>query len=317
MIKTLTRAAAIAALGLLAAGGAQAQTVGLGTTKGGATAQLSTALASAITKASSLMVRPQAMANTAQYIPLVDAGRLEMGLANYPQTAFAVTGTGMSAGMASENIVMFATLVPFNAGLLSPAALGIADIAGLAGKRVPRFPANSLGDTIIKVSLATAGLTYDDVVSVPIANFPAMFGAVKDRITDVTIAAIGSKPTFEIEAATGGVTFLTFKPEDAALLAAELPGATLRSWKGRKPAPGMTEDTLVFTYAYTLFGNKSVDDAVVTAVVKAIYESTEELKSNGPLWAEYDPAALAEVGTLAYHPAAIAFYKSVGIWKGE
>lgn len=314
MIKRLAFAAVIAAA---FAGAAQAQTIGLGTTNGGATAQISTALASVISNGSDLRVRPQALANTSQYLPLVDTGRLDFGIANYPQTAFAMSGTGMSEGRPNPNIEMVATLVPFNAGLLVPSSLGITDIAGLKGKRVPRFPAGSLGDFVIAASLSTAGLTYDDVESVPTANFPAMFQGVKDGITDVTIAAIGSKPTFDIEASVGGVAFLNFKAGDEAVLAKAMPGTHLRYWKGRKAVPGANDDTVVFYYAYTLFANKDVADDVVTKVLTALYEGEAELKANGPLWAEFDPAGLAEVGTLTYHPAAVAFYKSKGIWQGE
>ncbi|MEE3101196.1 MAG: TAXI family TRAP transporter solute-binding subunit [Pseudomonadota bacterium] len=317
MIRTLALAAAFAAAAVSAPLSAQAQTVGLDTTKGGATAQISTALAAVITKGSDLMVRPQEMANTSQYLPLVDSGRLDFGIANYPQTAFAITGTGMSEGQPNPNIVMVATLVPFNAGLLVPSSLGITDIAGLKGKRVPRFPAGSLGDTVISAVLSTAGLTYDDVVSVPTANFPAMFQGVKDGVTDVTIAAIGSKPTFDIEAALGGVTFLNLKEGDGKVLDAAMPGTRLRYWKGRPAAPGANDDTVVFYYAYTLFANKDVSDEVVTKVVTALWEGEEGLKANGPLWAEYDPAKLAQVGALPYHPAAEAFYKEKGVWASE
>ena len=314
MLRTLALAAAFAAAAVT---GAQAQTVGLGTTKGGATAQISTALASVISGGSDLMVRPQALANTSQYLPLVDSGRLDFGIANYPQTSYAINGTGMSEGQPNPNIQMVATLVPFNAGLLVPSSLGITDIAGLAGKRVPRFPAGSLGDTVISAVPATAGLTYDDVESVPTANFPAMFQGVKDGTTDVTIAAIGSKPTFDIEAALGGVTFLNLKEGDGEVLDAALPGTKLRYWKGRKAAPGANDDTVVFYYPYTLFANKDVSDEVVTKVLTALYEGEAALKANGPLWAEFTPEGMAEVGSLPYHPAAIAYYESKGIWAGE
>ena len=74
-----------------------AQTVGLGTTKGGATAQIANAIASVVSDAGVIQMRPAVSANTSQYIPLVNAGRLEFGIANYPQTFYAVQGTGMSS----------------------------------------------------------------------------------------------------------------------------------------------------------------------------------------------------------------------------
>lgn len=313
----LKTATLTAALTLGTAGLAAAQTVAMGTTKGGATAQVSNALAAVISDGSKLMVRPQAMANTSQYLPLVDSGRVEFGIANLPQASFAVKGIAMSEGHAMPGLEMVATLIPFNVGLLVPSSLEISDIAGLAGKRVPKFQDGALGDYVIKAVLSTAGLTYDEVTPVPTANFPAMFQAIKDGLTDVTIATVGSQPTYDIEAAVGGVTYLTFKEGDEAVLDEALPGTVLKTWEGAKEMPGISAETVTFSYPYMLFASAEASDEVVTAAAKALYDGEAALKSHGPLWAEFDPALMASAQTLPYHPAAKAFYESVGVWPAE
>ncbi|MBP2550855.1 TRAP transporter TAXI family solute receptor [Neorhizobium galegae] len=296
---------------------AAAQAVGLATTKGGATEQIATALAKTISEKSGVMVRPQVMANTSQYLPLVDSGRVEFGIANFPQTAYAISGTGMSQGQPNPNLRMVASLIPFNAGLLVTAKSGLKTMADLKGKRVPRFPANSLGDFIIRASLQTAGLTYDDVSSVPIANFPAMFEALKDGLTDVTIATAGSQSVLDIDASVGGVTFLSYKPGDEKVLDENLPGTALKTGSQLTNSPGLTPQTAIFCYDYTLFASASASDETVAKVAKALYEGRQSLQASGPIWSEFDPARLAHVTKLAYHPGAIAFYKSVGIWSGQ
>lgn len=296
---------------------AAAQAVGLATTKGGATEQIATALAKTITEKSGLMVRPQVMANTSQYLPLVDSGRVEFGIANFPQTAYAISGTGMSEGQPNPNLRMVASLIPFNAGLMVTAKSGLKTMADLKGKRVPRFPANSLGDFIIRASLQTAGLTYGDVSSVPIANFPAMFEAIKDGLTDVTIATAGSQSVLDIDASVGGVTFLTYKAGDEKVLDQNLPGTGLKKGSALPSSPGMAPDTQIFVYDYTLFASASASDETVAKVAKALYEGKQSLQASGPIWSEFDPAKLAHVTKIPYHPGAIAFYKSVGIWSGE
>ncbi len=314
MIRTLAVAA-----GLMAAimTSASAQTIGLATTQGGATEQIATALARTISESTDLQVRPQVLANTSQYLPLVDGGRVEFGIANFPQTANAIEGVGMSEGRANPNIVMIASLIPFNAGLMATVESGIETPEDLAGKRVPRFPPNSLGDFIISATLAAGGLSYDDVTSVPMSNFPSMFQAIKDRQTDVTIASVGSQPTFDIEATLGEVRFLQYSEQHEAALAERLPGTQLKSWAGLPSAPGVDDDTVIFFYDYTLFANKDVADDVVTQVVQALYESADTLVASGPLWSEYDPSRLASVTTLPYHAAAQAFYEEAGIWGAE
>ena len=290
---------------------AGAQTVALGTTEGGATSQISTAIASVVSAAGEVQVRPQPMANTSQYIPMVDTARIDLGIANYPQTWYAVQGTGMSSQPA-PNLRIVASLFPFQAGIVVPTSLNMATYEDLKGKTVPRFPDNSLGDFIIRAALNAGGLTYDDVESVPIANFPRMWDAMKQGQTDIAIAAVGSKPTYDLQAALGGITFLAFDPSDEAELAEVLPGAYIADVAANAELPGLDADTRVFAYDYLLFAHKDVPDEIVRAVAKGLYEGEEALKASSPLWADYDPTKLGKPLDLEYHPAAAAYYAEVG-----
>jgi TRAP transporter TAXI family solute receptor len=296
---------------------ASAQTVGLATTKGGATNQIAIALAKTITEKSDLMVRPQIMANTAQYLPLVDTGRVEFGIANFPQTSNAISGTGMSEGEPHPNLRMVGLLIPFNAGLMVTNESGMKTMADMKGKLLPRFPEGSLGDIIMKASLETAGLTYDDVTSVPIANFPAMFQAIKDGTTDVSIATAGSQSALDIDASTGGARFLDYKDGDEKVLEKTLPGTTLKKGTDLPESAGVTADTVIMSYDYTLFANAEVSNEIVAKVAKALYEGKESLVAAGPIWSDFDPAKLAHITTLEFHAGAIEFYKSAGIWTGD
>lgn len=313
MFRQLT-IAAVASAALT--GAAMAQTVGLATTQGGATEQIATAIARTVSQATDLQMRPQMLANTSQYIPLVNDGRVEFGIANFPQTYYAIQGTGMSQGQPAPNLKMVASLIPFNAGMMVPSSLGIDTLDGLRGKRVPRFPANSLGDFIIRASLATAGLTYDDVTSVPTANFPAQFQAFRDGASDLTIATAGAQYTYEFDTLLGGVTFLNYKEGDETVLAEELPGTSLKPI-GTFDVPGVSEDTVIFAYDYMLFAHADVADEVVAKVARALYEGQASLQETGPIWTEFDPATIGKSGVLEYHPGAIEYYKSVGIWSGD
>ena len=286
-----------------------AQTVGLGTTKGGATAQIANAISSVVSEAGEVQVRPQVSANTSQYIPLVNAGRLEFGIANYPQTYYAVQGTGMSSEP-NPDLRVVAALFPFKPGILAPKSLGVASYGDLKGHKVPRFPDGSLGDFIIRAALNAGGLGYDDVVEVPIANFPRMFDAVKQGQTDISIAATGSKPTYDIQAAVGDIVFIPFAPGDEAKIAEVLPGASIAEIGANVELPGLADGTSVIAYDYLLFAHKDVSDDVVTKVLTALAESEDALKATSPLWREYDPAAIGKTLDLDYHPAAAAFHKA-------
>lgn len=305
-------AAGIAVIGSVAASAASAQTIGIGTTQGGATGQIGLALAQVISKDTEYQAVPRISANTSQYIPMVDSGQIEFGIANYPQTFYAVKGTGMSTE-ASPNLRLVASLMPFLAGLVAAESANITGYKDLAGKAVPRYQANSLGDFIISAALAAGGLTYDDVKSVPVANFPQQYEAFKDRRIDVSIATVGSQPTFELEAAVGKITFIAFEESQLPALAKYLPGVYLSDVAPDEKMPGIAKGTRVFGYDYLLFANKDVDDKVVGAVAKAIYEGEAFLKGTSPLWVDFDPKLIGKPAEIPMHPGAVAFYKSVGI----
>lgn len=320
-IRPIAFAAALAGgLGLAAGlgGGATAQTIALGTTQGGATEQIANAIAMVVTENTPLQVRPQIMANTAQYIPLVNDGRIELGIANFPQTYHALNGIGMSEGRPNENMRIIGSLFPFSAGLLVPEATGMTGYADLAGMRVPRFPDNSLGEFIIRTGLAAGGLTYDDVTSVPIANFPRMHEAMRAGQTDVAIATAGSQPTFEHEAALGAVRFLSFDMDMADVVGETLQGTFLRTMpEDFHEMPGMSPDTVLFAYDYMFFAHKDVPDEVIDHVVRAMHAGTEALQGTSPLWAEYNPDDLAKANPMPWHDGAIAAYRDLGIWPDD
>jgi len=294
------------------AGVSAAQTLGIGTTSGGATGQIGIAIAQRISEGSDLRALPQVSGNTSQYIPIVDAGRIDLGVANYPQIFYAIAGTGMSSEP-SKNLRLVATLMPFLAGLITAEDSGIKTYAEIKDRKVPRYPPNSLGDFVIRATLAAGGLTYDDVVSVPVANFPQQYEAFKTRDIDVSIASVGAQPTFEIESTVGDIQFIPL-PKDAAQKMQEfLPGAYLQDIPASETLPGLDEPTTVLAYDYLLFGNANVPDEVIAKVAKSMYEGAEKLKTSSPVWADFDRSQMGKKGNIPYHPGALGYYREVGI----
>jgi len=297
---------------------ATAQVVSLGTTQGGATGQIATAIAGVVTQHGGLQVRPQALANTAQYIPQINGGQMDFGIANLPQTANAFSGSGMSEGQPGPNLRMVATLFPFNAGLVATKASNMRGYADLRGKRVPWYPERSLGDFIMRAALEAGGLTMNDVTRVPTPNFPRQFEAFKAGQIDVSIVAVGSQNTIDFETSIqGGIRFLSLQRSAEPIMVRWLPGTTLRTMPVNAQNPGIEADTLVFAYDYTLFTNVSVADDVVYRMTKAMFEQSAALMATSPLWSEYNPRDNAKQLGLAFHPGAIRFYREAGIWRGQ
>ncbi|MEJ5220039.1 TAXI family TRAP transporter solute-binding subunit [Cognatishimia sp. D5M38] len=306
----------LAAAVLLAASTvADAQVLSIGSTKGGAVAQLSNAVSSAVSTKSEYQMRPQAMAGTQQYISGADLGRIEFGISNAMQYYMATSGTGMSEGTAHENLRIVATLTPFVQGVIVAANSDIHSMADLKGKRVPaQYTASPLFRTFWDGFLAGAGLSMNDVVPVPVASLPKSWAAFKQGDLDAVIAAAGSAAVREMDATvSGGIRFISLDEND--VLLGWLPKTEIRSVDPATGFNGILAPTNLHAYDTVLFANKDVPENVVYAVAKALVDSEAELKASGPLWKGYQTARIATDHGLNYHPGAMKLYKELDLAK--
>lgn len=313
---------AVLLIGVLASSAVAAQVVGIGTTKGGATAQVSAGIAKIVSEHAGFQMRPQPMAGTQQYIPIVNDGELEFGIANMMQTYMAKTGTGLSEGQANDNLRMVATMMMFQAGLIVAKNSGIDSVADLKGKKVPSgFKAAPLFGHLLTGMLATGGVEWDDVDRVPVSSGRQMFDALKQGKTDVSIAAVGSGVLSELDAAIrGGIKFISFSDDDAAVLGLlkSAPKTFIHGVKADGKLVAIEGDVNVLGFDYALWANKDVDEDIVYGVTKAMYEHESELHGLAPLWSSHASATMSkdQGAELAYHPGAIKFFKEVGTWPG-
>ena len=213
----------------------------------------------------------------------------------------------------ADKLRLVVTMMPFYAALVAPESTGITSYAEIKGHTVPRYPENSLGDFVVRATLASGGLTYDDVTSVPIANFPQQYQALKDGRIDVSIAALGSQATFDLEASLGDIQFLPVPHDSLAKVQEFLPGAYLNDVAANEDLPGLDEPTTVLAYDYLLFANADVPEDQIATVAKTIYENAEFLKGTGPLWKEFNPETIGKKADIPYHPGAISFFEAQGL----
>lgn len=296
---------------------ASAQVLGLGSTKGGATAQVTKAIASVVSAHSGMQMRTQPMGGTQQYIPIVNAGELEFGVSNMMQANMAVNGTGLSKRK-HENLRMVATLMTFRVGFLVANNAGIANVAALKGKRVASgFKSAPLFQFMSTGYLKNGGLSWDDVTKVPMVGLRQHWTAFKQGKLDVVVAAVGSGPVKDMNANTeGGITLLSFE-RDTAGAAAMLQYLPKTYYIDVKPNPKLVgvgdSPKTVMAFDYALWVHKDVADEVVYKVSKALYDNEKALHATSPLWRSHRSARMAKDQGLAYHPGALKFYREVGI----
>lgn len=318
MTRTFTGLIAAAAL-TLGATAAAAQVAAIGSTSRGGTSQIGRAISAAITEGSGLNARPQEMANTADYLPLVNAGELDFGVANIVQLDYAVSGTGMSEGRPNPNLMMVATLMPFQNNWIVRRDSGIESVTDLKGKRAPLFSDGALGDYVQKAYLANAGMTFDDLEGVAVPNFPRMWNSFGEGSTDVTIVVVGAANSREFDATMGGIRYLSLDPAPEAVerMQAFLPGTYLMKLDASAGIPGIEEEVYVNAYDYTFFAGADTSEQMVYDATKAVYEQAASLVESSPIWRQFDRSVMGKTQSVAYHPGAIRFYKEIGIWPGE
>ena len=291
------------------------EVAGLGSTARGGTSQVGRTLAAAISEAAPFQMRPQELANTADYIPLVNAGEIEFGISNIVQLTYAVTGTGMSEGRPNPNLKMVARLMPFRNAYIVRKDSDIQSVADLKGKRVPVFADKALGDYVTKGYLANAEMTLDDVEGVAVPNFPRMWASFQEGSTDVTIVVVGAGNSREFDA-TFGIRYLSLDNSDAAIerMREYLPQTYSQTLGADANIPGIAADTNVNVFDYTLWANADVSEDMVYQAVAALWEKEADLLAGGPFWRGFTKEQMGMDVGVDYHPGAVKFFKEKGVW---
>ena len=310
-LKYLTSLTLAVALG---ASAVVAELAALGSTARGGTSQIGRTLAAAISEVGELQIRPQELANTADYIPLVNAGDIEFGIANVVQLTYAVNGTGMSEGRPNANLKMVATLMPFRSAYIVRKDSDIKSVEDLKGRRVPVFADKALGDYVTKGYFANANMSLDQVDGVAVPNFPRMWASFAEGSADVAIVVVGAANSREYDASFG-IRYLSFEntPEALARTRKFLPQMYLQEMPAGS-VPGIDKPTNVNVFDYTLFAGKDVSDDMVYKSVIALWEKEADLLAAGPFWNGFMKEKMSTPLGLTYHPGAIKFYKEMGVW---
>lgn len=318
-LRRLTTGAAVYGAALCA-GLAQAQTVGIGVTRGGGLNQVGVGVASIVSKhAEGVQMRPQPMTGTDQYTTLVNAGEIDFGLANAFQSYFAYTGTVLSEGKKHENLRLVATLVPLEAGYFVRNDSDIQSYADLKGKKVGYgFTGAPVIQHFATSFLGHVGLTWKDVQPVPVATLGQQWDLLRQGTIDVATAPAGSPPVRELDTTVpGGVRFLSLdaSPEAVARLQKSMPFTYLSKHTPEGKLPGVREPVNVLGFDMLLYAHKDVPEKTVYRVIKAINENYEELAATSPMWRRYDKKNIARGQAMPFHPGADRYFREAGLLK--
>lgn len=306
-----------AAVAMSLTGAARAQdVVGIGVNST-AIGTIGSTVASIVSKKAPFQMRPQTVASTSMYVPMVNDNQIEFGVANAMQTVFSIEGKGVSEGRPNPNLRIVATLFPTYYSPIVSVDSDIKTTADIRGHRVPsQWAQVPVGRFLMGAYLANGGMIWDDVQNVPIAGFDQAEQAFLEDRTDITLAIIGDPVEINAQRPIRHVS-LADTEKGIAGMHEWVPGSYISRVEPGEGRIGVMEPINVMTQDFILFANKDVSDDVVYEVVKAIYGSADEFRKANPMFELMTADGLAKDIGQEYHPGAKKFYEEVGIFQGE
>lgn len=280
---------------------------------------IGTGIATVVSRHTAMVVRVQPFAGPPAWLPSMNTGETDMGVL-----------TSADAVTSYKGIILYKKpykntriLVVGGALQLSfyvPKESPIETVADLKGKRIP---ADYPGTPIVRLSstaaLATAGLTYNDIVKVPVSDLQSGAQAFMEGRTDAGWHSVGSPAVEEANARRGGVKFISViaTPEGAKKMADVYPGSYPSVLKAGA-ATGVVKDSTLLTNDIYLVASKDFSDDTAYEVVKVLWEYNQELGAAYPTLKEWRRERIVSKNAfIPYHPGAIKFLKEKGVWNKE
>lgn len=201
--------------------------------------------------------------------------------------------------------------------LATAADANINQVADIRGKRVTWVQGSPSLNNALTALLAYGNLTWDDVERVEVGGYNASIEAVINNRADVVGGACNSPPFLRLEASPRGLKFISFPHAD--LEAVQRTRSLLPWYVTHIATEGPTippEGIEVFTSAYPLLvGMESADDNLVYALVKVMHEQFDDYKDAAPGAGGWlITRQKFESAFIPYHPAAIRYFKEIGVW---
>ena len=267
----------------------------------------------------------QPYTGTSTFLPLLDNGELDLGVVNAVDMGLAYQGPSrLKAGGRNPfphvpNTRLLMRGSPLLASLVSKKDSPIKTVYDVKGKRVTgEYPAHLAVWTSVFGSLATGGLTWDDVKVVPVPAVNEGIDALVQGRADVSNHAVGSAKIKEADA-TVGVRYVSLdcSPQGKERIKKAVPGYYLTTLKSGA-STGIVGDTCVQSYDIYFVGHKALPAQVVFAALKALWDNVDKLPPLHPQFKDWkrERAASTEV-TIPYHPAAVEFYKEKRTWSAK
>jgi TRAP transporter TAXI family solute receptor len=202
---------------------------------------------------------------------------------------------------------------------LEPNDSRIQQISALNEKKMPwGYNAQTTGRVLQRALLANAGLTMDDVKTVPTQSLFSGVDLLGEGKVDAATISVGTGQGQQANvrlASRGGVRFINIdtSPEAVARIRKVLPARPIVIQPAAY-AVGIHGPTTIMAYNIFFTTNDKMPNDLVYDIVKTFHASKEELVKGQPVFRGFEPQAMTEEIGVPWHPGAIKFYTENGQW---
>lgn len=234
----------------------------------------------------------------------------------YAQEAVYTAGT-RDWGPAPVRLLLHNVADGCAAAMATAGDIGVKSIKDLKGKRVAWIESAPALNKAVEAMLAHGGLTWDDVVKVPVGGFGASIDGIINGDLDAANSATFSTMMVKMEASPRGLTFPPQPHGDAEgwkRLNAVVPWYFRHVCKAGSAIPPEGVEGIGTAYPI-LITTTTITEDVAYNMTKAMYEHFDDYKDSAPGangW-HWDRQKLEEV-FLPFHDGAVRYYKEVGKW---
>ncbi|MFC1893776.1 TAXI family TRAP transporter solute-binding subunit [Chloroflexota bacterium] len=193
---------------------------------------------------------------------------------------------------------------------------GIKTIQDLAGKKVAYISAVSkIATDVDKYTMEFYGV-LDNVESLKRGGLNSAANQLIEGKIDAYAGPLGSH--FEILKAAKGAVIIGIPPDAVAYVNEKVPTMQASSEVAPKGLYGIEQDTPVLALPHTMAVNRDCSEELAYAITKAVYDHPKELADIHHMVGRFTiERTLQFPSPVAYHPAAIKYYKEKGVWTAE
>ncbi|AJE44894.1 TAXI family TRAP transporter solute-binding subunit [Celeribacter indicus] len=258
----------------------------------------------------------QPYGGNAQMMQAVNDQLAEFSLNDVNDVITAVQGTG-EYRMAMPNLRLVARVNPFPVGLYVKESSGMTAVSDLEGRSVPSgWDAFPIARSHISAILAAGGLTWDDVKQVPVPELIRGSDDMASGRVDSAFFALGGPKVAEVDAAVGGVRYLTVEANEETLAKIQEVRPAFY-FTEVEPAPvrvGVKEPMAFVTWDNVLLTGAHVSDEQVADLLAVLFDEKEAIAAAYPPLGALDlETAYKAYPGVEYHPGAAAFFEARGI----